>query len=169
MRKLMGFMTVLTLLALGGAWAWADQPGEEKIPLNKLPKAVSKAVQTRFPDAKLVGAEKEKEKGKTVFEVAIEDKGQKIEVTLTPEGKIVEIEKQIKAADLPAAVKDALQGKYKNPKYQMIEEVIKIKGGQERLAYYEVLLTTDNRRLEVSVAADGKILRAENKSRKGSD
>ncbi|HMC64810.1 MAG TPA: PepSY-like domain-containing protein, partial [Gemmataceae bacterium] len=71
------------------------QGDEEKVPLDKLPKAVVDAVKAKFPKAKLVSAEKEEEDGATVYEVAIKNEEQSIEVTLTADGKIIEIEKQI--------------------------------------------------------------------------
>ena len=156
------------LLVVGGLLGLftAVQAQEEKVALDKLPKAVVDSVKKRFPDAKMVSAEKETEKGKTVYEVAIKNKDQSIEVTLTPEGEIVEIEKQISAKDLPEKVVKALEGKYPKAKYEMIEEVIKVEKGSEKLAYYEVLLTTaDKKKFEVSVAPDGKIVKEEDKSK----
>jgi hypothetical protein len=65
---------------------------EAKVPLDQLPKVVRDAVQARFPNAKLVSSGKETEDGKPLFEVAIKHREQNIDVTLTPEGKIIEIE-----------------------------------------------------------------------------
>jgi uncharacterized membrane protein YkoI len=156
-------MAATLCLCLFAASAAAD---EEKVPLDKLPKAVVDAVKARFPDAKLVGAEKETENGKTVFEVAIKNKDQNIEVTLTPEGEIVEIEKEISAKDLPEKVTKALQAKYPKATYKTIEEVIKVDKKKEKLAYYEVLLVTaDKKKFEVSVEPDGKIVKEEDKSK----
>jgi len=139
---------------------------EEKVPLDKLPKVVVDAVKKRFPEAELVSAEKETEAGKTVFEVVIKDKGQSIEVTTTPEGVITEIEKKIEAKDLPKTVTGALEGKYPKATYKMIEEVIKVKDGKETLEYYEVLLVTaENKKLEVSVTSEGKFTKEEDKSK----
>jgi uncharacterized membrane protein YkoI len=165
------FMRLLGASALVGfmlaAFAQAD---EEKVPLDKLPKAVVDAVKARFPGAELVSAEKETEKGKTVYEVVIKAKGQKIEVTTTPEGELVEIEKQIAAKDLPPAVTKALEGKYPKAKYEIIEEVIKVEKKSEKLAYYEVLLTTaDKKKFEVSVAPDGKIVKEESKDKESKE
>ncbi len=141
------------------------QGDEEKVALDELPKAVVEAVKAKFPKAKLVSAEKETEEGKTVYEVAIKNQGQSIDVTLTPDGKIVEIEKQIAAKDLPKAVANALEAKFPKATYQMIEEVIKVKDAKEKLEYYEVLLVTaEKKRFEVSVAPDGKITKTEAKS-----
>ena len=139
---------------------------EEKVALEKLPKAVVEAVKKRFPKAEMKSAEKETEDGKTVYEVAIKDKEQSIEVTLTGEGTIIEIENQIDAKNLPKAVSEALEKKYPKATYKMIEEVIKVKDGKENLEYYEVLLeTADKKKLEVSVTAEGKISKEEDKSK----
>ena len=74
---------------LAGSAAWAK---EEEVPLEKLPKAVVDAVKAKFPGARLLEAYKETEDGKTTYEVGLEHKGQEIDVTLTPAGKIVEVE-----------------------------------------------------------------------------
>jgi uncharacterized membrane protein YkoI len=165
MLKLCRWISGSVVLGLSLLVAGA-QAGEQKVPLGKVPKAVLAAVKARFPDAKLVRAEKETEKGKTVYEIAINNKNQKIEVTLTPKGKITEIEKQIAAKAMPAGVTKALKAKYPEATYKRIEEVFKVKKGKEKLAYYEVLLVTkEDKKLEVSVTRAGKILKEEDKSK----
>ena len=161
----------ITVVAVGlFMCAGAAPGGEEKVPLDKLPQAVVDAVKAKFPKAKLVSAGKEEEDGKTVYEVAIKNEKQSIEVTLTPKGKIIEIEKQIAAKDLPKAVADALEAKYPKATYKMIEEIIKVKDDKEKLEYYEVLLVTaQNKKLEVAVAPDGKITKTEDKSKEKED
>src|SRR5262245_14200581 len=150
--------------------AGAAPADEEKVPLDKLPQAVVDAVKAKFPKAKLVSAEKETDDGKTVYEVAIKNDKQSIEVTLTPEGKIVEIEKRIAAKDLPKAVAKALEEKYPKATYKRIEEIIKVKDDKEKLEYYEVLLVTaENKKLEVAVAPDGKITKTADKSKEKED
>jgi uncharacterized membrane protein YkoI len=153
----------LELVVLAGM-ARAD---EEKVPLDKVPKAVLEAVKAKFPDAKVLGAEIEKEDGKTVYEIAIKIKDQKIEVTFTPEGQLVSMEKQITAKDLPKAVTEALEAKYPKATYKMIEEVIEFKDGKEQPGVYEVLLVTaEKKKVEVVLAADGKITKEEKKEKK---
>src|SRR4051812_785860 len=72
MRALLGAVALSLAGALGvGALA------EEKVPLAKVPKAALDAVKAKFPGAKLTGAEKEKEDGKDVYEIAITHKGRK--------------------------------------------------------------------------------------------
>jgi uncharacterized membrane protein YkoI len=161
MRSLGSLAAVGLLVLVVGARA-----DEEKVPLDKVPKAVLDAVKARFPNAKLIQAEKETENGKTVYEIGIKDKDQKIDVTVTPDGKIAEIEKTIATTALPATVSAALEKKYPKATLQKAEEIIKVTGGKEKLAYYEVVLVTaQKKKLEVEVAPDGKIAKEEDKSK----
>jgi hypothetical protein len=142
---------------------WAD---EEKVALEKLPRAVTDAVKKRFPRAALVKASRETEDGKTAFEVTVKEGDGKIDVTLDSDGIITLLEKEIAAADLPKPVKDALDKKYPKATFKTIEEVIKVKDGKETLDFYEALLeTADKARVEVKVGADGKIKDEEKKDR----
>jgi hypothetical protein len=163
MRKVSGWSVAVALGVF--ATAVAARADEEKVPLDKLPRAVADAVKARFRGAKLTGAAKEKEEGKTVYEVTLRDKDHGVDVTLTPEGKIVGIEKQIAARDLPRAVSEALEAKYPKADYKTVEEVIKVKGGEEKLESYEVLLiTADKKKIEVVVSPEGKITKVEDKN-----
>ena len=137
---------------------------EEKVPLEKVPKAVLEAAKKRFPKAEVVGASKETEKDKTVYEVELKEAGKTIDVTLTPEGVITTIEKQIDAKELPKAVTDALEKKYAKATFKVVESVYSVKDGKEALDYYEVLLVTaEKKEIEVEILADGKIKHEEEK------
>src|SRR5258708_7808239 len=96
---------------------------EEEIPLDKLPKVVVDAVKAKFLGAELVKAEKETEDDKTFYEVELKHKKQTYEVSLTPEGKITEIEREIAVKDLPKAVTEALAKKYPHSKLEEAEEL----------------------------------------------
>lgn len=152
-------MCVAVILATSGLFA-----GEESIALDKLPKAVLEAVKKRFPKAEIVEAAKETEGDKVEFEVSIKDGETKIDVMLTPEGKITLIEKVIAAKDLPKAVTEALAAKYEKATFKTVEEITKVTDGKEAVDYYEVLLVTaDKKTLEVEVTPDGKIKKVEDK------
>jgi uncharacterized membrane protein YkoI len=141
----------------------AVRADEEKIGLDKVPRPVLDAVKAKFPEAKLSGAAKETEGGKTIFEVAFTFKGHKYEVECNPDGTFVAIDKQIEATDLPAAVAKALKEKYPHAKYKVIEEVTK----NDKIAEYEVELTTsDNKSVEVVFDPSGKLLKQEKKEEK---
>jgi uncharacterized membrane protein YkoI len=156
------------------SWSWAvpvvalvvltasARADEEKIPLDKLPKAVVDAVKAKFPGAELVSAEKEKENGEIVYEVAIKYKDQKIEVTCKEDGSIVSIEKEISVKDLPKEVAEALEAKYPKAEIKKVEEVM-----ENGMTNYEVLLVTaDKKKLEVTFDAKGKVLEEEKKEEK---
>lgn len=163
MKRFLAAIAVATF----GLMACLKADDEEKVPLDKLPKAVTEAVKKRFPKAELVSASKEKEGDKYEYEVSIRDEGKKIDVTLTPEGVILGLEKQIAAADLPAAVAAALAAKYPKATYKTIEAIIKVKDGKETLGEYEVIaVTAENKTVEVVLSPDGKITRTEEKKDK---
>lgn len=165
MRTMSWMVTVVAVLLLG-AGGWAD---EENVPIDKLPKTVTDAVKKRFPKGELVEAAKETTKDgakeKVEYEVTVKDGGAKIDVMLTPDGKITLIEKEIAAKDLPKAVTDALDAKYPKAAFKTVEEVIKVTDGKEDLDFYEVLLVTaEKKTFEVKLTAEGKITETEEKT-----
>ncbi|MDB5309023.1 MAG: hypothetical protein JWO38_3225 [Gemmataceae bacterium] len=168
-------MTRVTQAAVGATLALFVLAGpvradEKKVPLDKLPKPVLETVKKRFPKAELLGGEKETVDGKTEYEVEIKDGETKIDVTVSPDGTLLGIEKVIAAKDLPKAVTEALDAKYPKATFKTVEEVTKFKDGKEQPAYYEVLLVAaDKKVFEVELAADGKVLNTEEKKGKKKD
>ena len=150
MRCLMSLVAVLGLTA-------GLRADDEKVAIDKLPKAVVEAVKAKFPKAELVAGEKEKEDGKTVYEVKIKDGKADVTVKLTEDGKITEIEKEIAVKDLPKAVADAVEAKYPKSAVKVAEEVTK---GDKTV--YEVEVTAaDGKKYELTLDADGKITETE--------
>jgi len=140
---------------LTAAVAWAD---EEKITLDKLPKAVLNAIKAKYPDAKPVGAEKETKGDKIFYEVVIKNKDKSIELLLTPEGKIVEVEQEIAAKDLPKIVAAAIEKAYPKGAIKSVEEVTK----EDKVTYgvlleNDVLVNKEKQKVQVHLNADGKI------------
>ena len=97
--------------------------GEEKVPLDKVPKPVMAAFKAKFPEAVVNTAVKEEEDGKTVYELESTLNGLSVDAVLKPDGEFVEIEKQIKTEDLPAAVSAAVKAKYPKAAMKKAEEV----------------------------------------------
>jgi hypothetical protein len=159
MRAWIGWWSAAVLAGL--ILVTAARADEEKVPLDKLPKAVTDAVKAKYPGAKLTGAEKEKEKDQTVYEVALEHKGQKLEVTLKPDGTIVSVEKEIAAKDLPKAVTAALDSKYPKATIKKVEEITT----GEKVTYEVLLVTAAKKRLEVVFDTTGKVIEEESKEK----
>ena len=164
MRVLLSMALGLLVISLCGNGASEARADEEKIALDKLPKAVLETVKARFPKAELIEAAKETEGDKVEFEVTLKVGETKYDVMLSPDGKITLIEKVIAAKDLPKVVVAALEEKYPKAVYKIYEEMTKIADGKEFIAYYEVLIeTADKKTLEVEVSPEGKILKTEEK------
>jgi uncharacterized membrane protein YkoI len=158
MRQSLRWLGVAAVLVALSVTARAD---EEKIPVDKLPKAVVNAVKAKFEGAKLTGAEKETKDGKTTYEVTFTHKGKKLEAILTAEGKILAVEKAIAVADLPRAVTEGVAAKYPKAKIKGAEEITK--GGK---TLYEVVIETAGKKIEVVLDAKGKIIETEEKKGK---
>jgi len=85
--------TMLTVLLLTGAVA---QPGiaADDIALSELPRAVTKSIMKRYPDAKLIKAEREKDNGKVHYEVNIQTGDKRLELNVRPDGTIYKVENE---------------------------------------------------------------------------
>jgi len=129
---------------------------EEKVRLDRVPAPVMDAVKARFPSARATEAAKEEEKGQLVYEIGLEEAGRHVDVTLTPSGDMLLIERSIPKEELPRAVTDALSRAYPGAGYRTVEEIVEVQAGRERLASYEVLLVpSGGGKREVKVSPDG--------------
>lgn len=84
---------LLPALAFVPLMALAD---EDDVPIDKLPEVVVKAIHTDYPGAKLLEAELEKEGEVTFYEVDVVHQGIKMEIDVSPEGKILAIDEEVK-------------------------------------------------------------------------
>lgn len=153
------------LVLLYIAAAPATQAQEQSVPIKDAPATVLRAATGRFPQAAIVAVAKELEDGKALYEVTMKLAGRNIDVTATPAGALTLIERELRRAELPAAVARLLGTKYPGATYRLFEEVVAVQAGTETLSFYEVLLVdakTDM--LEVEIAPDGsRILKVEEK------
>jgi hypothetical protein len=166
MRTMWQMTMAVAAVVLAVAGGKAD---EEKVPLDKLPKAVTDAVKKRFPKAEVKEAAKETEGGKTEYEVSLKDGETEIDVMLTPEGTITLIEKTVPMKGVPKKVADAVAAKAPKGKVRKAEEVIRVTDGKETLAYYEFLVEVDGKTEEVEVLPDGMLKPEEKKEEKKKD
>jgi hypothetical protein len=142
-----------------------------EVPVDSVPGPVTNTVTVRFPDVEVAGFARETtEAGAIVYEVSLEDEGKAIDLTLTPEGALVLIEKEISRKDLPAPVAQTLDSEYPKARFRLVEEAIKVDGKEEKLDYYEVLLMTRDKQLRaVQLSPEGKVLKVEKKGEEGSE
>jgi hypothetical protein len=169
MRKFLSGLGVMAAagLILLAAVARADEKKAEKVPVDKLPKAVKDAVLARFPEAEFTSIEKEKEGDKVVYDIELKHKGRKYEMDIEENGTVLEIEKEVPSKDVPEAVKKAVEAKYPKSTVEEVMEVNKVKGKEETPIHYEVTLTTaEKKKLEVIVSLDGKSVKTEDEAKK---
>lgn len=130
---------------------------ESKVALDQLPKAVTETIQARFPAADLQKAAKEVSDSQTLFEVSLKHKSQQYDVSVTADGKIVEIERVISEKDLPPAVRKTLDDKYPQATITVAEEVTK----GTAVTFEVLLVTTDKKSMEAVLDPAGKLLEEE--------
>jgi hypothetical protein len=145
----------LGLAAVVALTTFRADDGEEKVPIDNLPKAVTEALKAKYPKWELVEAVKVTEDSEVTYEVTIKNKKQELDVTLTPEGKIVQVEKEIEVKDVPKVVMNAVKKKYPKATIQGASEISK----DDKVAEYELdLVTKDKKNLYVTFDKEGKFI-----------
>jgi Putative beta-lactamase-inhibitor-like, PepSY-like len=143
-------------LFLGAAGTWAQ---EEAVPVDKIPKAVMDALLAKFPKAKIDKCTKAKDGDSVVYDIEFKQEGRKCEADIRENGTYINYEKAIEEKNLPKVVRDAIDKRYPKATLKEIMEETEVMGKNEKLAAYEVVLVTaDKKDVEVRVSVDGKIL-----------
>jgi len=149
------FAAVLAVAALVTPAASA----QDKLKLDEIPKKVMDALKARFPKAEIHKWTKEKEGADVVYDIEFKENGRKCEADIKEDGTYVNYEREIAAKDLPKAVTDAVEKKYPKATMKEIMEIMEVKGKEDKLEGYEiVLVTADKKEVEVTIAPDGKVL-----------
>jgi uncharacterized membrane protein YkoI len=139
------------LLVLLGAAALL---AETKVKMEDLPPAVQKAVKEQTRNATLVGLAKEKENGKTMYEVETKVNGKTRDVLLDSTGAVVEVEEQVDLNTVPAAAKTAIEKKAAGGTIEVVETVTK---GSAPVYYEAQIKTKAGKKVEIAVNADGTL------------
>ncbi len=152
---LLSFLLIVFLFAL----AAAREQGKDKPDLNKVPKQVMEALKAKFPKAEVDKWTREKEGDVFVHDFEFRQEGRKLEADIREDGTILNWERQIAVKDLPGAVLRAIEGKYPKAVIKEGMAVTDVKEGKDLPEGYEVLFQMpDGKRVEVTVAPDGKFL-----------
>jgi hypothetical protein len=144
----------VALAASGLLLAGSASAQEKKIKRSDLPPAVEKTVAAESTGATIKGFSTEKEKDQTLYEVELIVNGHSKDISMSPDGSIVEIEEQVVLDSLSADVKAGLQAKAGKGKILKVESLTK-KG---KLVAYEAQVETNGKKSEVQVGPDGKPL-----------
>jgi hypothetical protein len=149
--------TVLVIAMLLSVATYAERGGGVR-----LPAAVRKALRALYPEATLEEAQQETE-GMRVYEVELEQGDRDLEVTVAPNGTVIEVESEISVDELPDPVKAALRraargGKVEEVSKEVTEWVVTLKKLDKPQVSYEAEVVKNGREMELGFTADGKLL-----------
>jgi uncharacterized membrane protein YkoI len=145
---------LVAIAASGLLLVGAASAQEKKIKRSDLPPAVEKTVAAQSAGATIRGFSTEKEKGQTLYEVEMTVNGHSKDISIAPDGAIVEIEEQVALDSLSPEVKAGLQAKAGKGKILKVESLTK----KDKLVAYEAQVETNGKKSEVQVGPDGKPL-----------
>ena len=146
-RTIMGTMVLAMFLVL--------MHGQERhLRKSDLPVQVQKTAAEQSEGATVRGYASEVEDGKLQYEVELMVSGHSKDVTIAPDGSVLEVEEQVSLEALPAAVREALQRKAGAGTITRVESLTK----RGKLVAYEAQVRTGGKRSEVQVGPDGKPL-----------
>jgi uncharacterized membrane protein YkoI len=141
-------MAVLFAVALPGL------AQEKKLQRSELPPAVQKTVDEQSKGATIKGYSTEVEDGKKIYEVELTVNGHGKDISMDPQGHVLEIEEETALESLPPAVKDGLTKAAGKGTIQKVESLTK----NGKLVAYEAAVKTGTKKSEVQVGPDGKKL-----------
>jgi uncharacterized membrane protein YkoI len=156
----------LCLVALCGlAIAPATAVAQEKKD-TKLPDAVRKTFDAKFPKAEIQKVDSEVEDGVTVYDIEFQDADGEKETDITADGTMLEVTYVIKPGDLPPAaakpILKAAEGATRG-RTERIEITHQTKDGKvvklpRPATHYAMEMTKGGQSAEIVVDSDGKIL-----------
>lgn len=129
--------------------------GDEDIKPEDLPKALTSAIFKKYPGAKIASAEKGTEDGKPIYEATIKSEQHSIDLTLSPDGKILSIEKTLLPSEYPKATLPSLHAKYPHAIIKTLEEVCE---DDKCTGYEAVVITANKKSIDVEFDTSGKLI-----------
>jgi hypothetical protein len=104
--------------------------------------------------ATLLGFSKERENGKTYYEVELRVNGRRKDVLLSPAGSVVEVEEEVPIDALPLVVKAAIEKHAGRRRIQIVESLSR----NNAIVAYEVHAKAGIRHSEFQVRPDGQLI-----------
>ena len=158
-------MTVAGLLAVLGL-ASGTRAQEQKIPPDRVPKAVMNSAKVRFPGAEIKVASEETEDGKpTVIALEMKHHRHDVNATFKVDGTVVQVATAVPAKKLPEVVRRAVEHRYPGASVMGADSVTTGPEVKKKADYYEFyLLTADQKPALVQVDPHGKVLKPEAKT-----
>jgi hypothetical protein len=127
---------------------------EDPIKKSDLPPAVQKTADAQSTGATVVGYAKDVEHGRVEYEVQLMVGDHTRDVTIDPQGGILEIEEQVAPEALPANVFHGLSAQARKGRLVKVESLTR----QGRIVAYEAQVITGGKLSEIQVGPDGQKL-----------
>jgi hypothetical protein len=138
---------LLSFSAIGSA---KDKP----LTKSQLPLPVRKTADEQSKGATVRGYSSEVENGKLEYEVQLTVNGRSRDVTIAPDGHVLEVEDEVPQDELPAPVREAIQKRAGSATVLKVESLTK--GG--KLVAYEAHVRNGAKRSEIQVGPNGEPL-----------
>jgi uncharacterized membrane protein YkoI len=97
------------------------------------------------------GYAKEIEKGKTEYEVQLVVDGKKRDVSIDPQGKVIETEQEVAFESVPRKAQDAITQEAAGAKIESVEQV-----KSDQATVYEALIHQNGKKHEIRVLESGE-------------
>jgi uncharacterized membrane protein YkoI len=127
---------------------------DEQVAIENVPLAVMDAVKQAVPEGKLTKAKRKTENGQPVYDLDGKAAELDFDMLIAPDGKVVELNQQIKAESLPAAVADGLKQAAPEATVKHIE-----KQSRGNRVIYEFKLQLAGQKLTIELSEDGAVLK----------
>ena len=128
---------------------------EAQVKEKDVPTAVKAAFKAAYPNATIRGYAREKENGKTFFEIESKEGDKTRDVLYNPDGTVAEIEESVAATELPAAAQEAIHAKYPRA---VITKAEKVTVGSK--VGYEVSAKQGRKRISFEFDSEGKVVKS---------
>jgi hypothetical protein len=151
MRASLSLQLSLLFVALVSGNLWAT---ETRISKADLPVLVQKTADAQAIGGTVRGYSKDTEDGKLEYEVEMTVKGHSKDITIAPDGTLLEIEEQVSIDSLAPEVRSGLTAKAAKGKISKVESLTK----HGKIVAYEAKVLTAGKRSEIQVGPDGKSL-----------
>ncbi len=156
--KVIGVMILIAIIAC--VVTYADK--QEKQPL---PDEIKVTISELYPEATIEEVKLERE-GLEVYEVELEQADLEFELTIAPDGTLVEVEDEIAIDELPDAVKSAIAqaaagAQIEEVKREVTYYIVTLKKLEIPETTYEAEFIENGKEVEIEFAADGTVLEQE--------
>ncbi len=134
-----------------GTFAYA---AEKPVSRAELPAAVQKTADTQSKGAVVKRYVKDNEDGRLEYEMEMTVNGHSKDVTIAPDGRLLEVEEQVDLNQLSSAVQQALKNKAGKGTITKIESITK----DGKVVAFEAQVRTNGRHSEIQVGPNGEKL-----------